>query len=80
MPRISVGIRMRPLISSLDGTGNSVDDGDDSFHNNKIIFNRDKGNNIEIVASGIKHDFNFDKLYTDEVSQEEIFKSCTSPM
>ena len=47
---------------------------------NKINFNKDKGNNIEIVVSGIKHEFNFDKLYTDEVSQEEIFKSCTSPM
>ena len=65
MPRISVALRCRP------------EDKDQLIPN--MIFN-EKTNMLDISVSGVKHEFSFDKLYDQSVSQQTMFNNCTAPI
>ena len=73
MPRITVGIRLRPLHSE-ESIAKATEDA-----NNGVSYNEDS-KSVEVNISGIKHDFTFDKLYNEKSSQLQVFNSCTSPM
>ncbi len=60
MPRISVGVRIRPdsvpLEKKLDGFNISTET-----------------SLIELSVSGTAHAFNFDNIFSDTASQEDVF-------
>ena len=64
MPRISVALRCRPEGDKYAST----------------IALQQKSNTVEIAASGIKHEFSFDRLYDEKTTQEQIFAECAVPL
>jgi len=70
MPRITVGLRLRP-------TSPGVEDTDSTITCNQQTNN---GSNVEINVGGTKHDFCFDKLYDYRHKQEDVFSTCTIPI
>ena len=63
MPRIRVGIRIRP------DSGHTLQEF--TYSNGT-----DKGSSVEIVAAGVKNEFSYDCVFSPETTQEEIFGSC----
>ena len=65
MPRISVGVRIRPDLTvkerKLDGfqinTSSSL---------------------IELTVNGTQHSFNFDHLFPDTANQDDVFRSSST--
>jgi DNA replication protein DnaC len=64
MPRIIVGIRVKPEIKS---------DVIKSFSHQK---KEQKGGILEISANGSKHEFGFDHIFGEETGQAEVFDTC----
>ncbi len=64
MPKISVGVRIRP---------------DPSNHPrlDQLNVNKDRGT-IELSVSNTLHSFNFDQIYPDSSKQIDIFKNSTN--
>ncbi len=65
MPRISVGVRIRPDISDrerkLDGF---------NINPNTSL--------IELSVNGTQHSFNFDNLFPDSSTQADVFRASTT--
>ena len=68
MPRITVGIRIKPETESETIKSFS--------HNLKS----EGGGNVEISANNSKHDFAFDFVFGQHANQEEIFDKCARPV
>ena len=67
MPRIKVAVRIKPENGErLKGFSYHIREGDKA--------------KIELLASGTKNDFNFDHIFDEEASQEDIFNTCCVPI
>ena len=71
MPKIQVGIRVRPLPES---SSNNFIPG------LNIPNNSDTNSTLEIVASGLTHEFSFDHIFNMGTTQFDIFDRCASPI
>lgn len=64
MPRITVGVRVRPdsvpLEKKLDGFNLNTDT-----------------SLIELTVTGTQHSFNFDNIFPDNAAQEDVFKGSS---
>ena len=65
MPRIQVGIRVRPLKKA-----------DDAFEGMELA---DKGK-INLSTNETNHRFQFDNVFDDNATQQEVFQACTTPI
>ena len=63
MPRIRVGIRIRP-------------DKGDTLQDFAYSNDTEKSSSVEIVAAGIKNEFSYDCVFPPDTSQDTIFSSC----
>ena len=66
MPRISVGVRVRPL-----PPGMQVD---------MSLQLARESSGVDITASGLRHEFNFDAVFAETASQAEVFDRCALPI
>lgn len=62
MPRITVGIRLRP------------DSGQERKLENLNVIS--DSNTLEFSVTGTLHSFTFDNLFPDTTTQQDIFNSC----
>ena len=62
MPKITVGIRVKPEEVALSS---------------KNLIQRDESRAIDIVVAGTKHEFQFDKIFNSNCDQEAIFRRCS---
>jgi hypothetical protein len=69
MPRIQVGVRVRPLLG--DESSSSTSEG--------VLVNA-PSSSVEIVAQGLKYDFNFDAIFDASSTQAEVFERCAFPI
>lgn len=65
MPRIQVGIRVRPMP-------------EDSSSQSIVV--HASSSSVEITAQGLKYDFNFDTIFDGTTTQKEIFERCAYPI
>jgi chromosomal replication initiation ATPase DnaA len=65
MPRITVAIRFRP---------------DEDQKKIENLSCRPETGLIDLSVNGTKQEFTFDKLLTENATQEDVFKSCAIPI
>ena len=66
MSRIQVGVRLRPLLDEKTSSpGISVNTAT---------------NSLEVSASGMKYEFQFDTLFHESSSQSDVFERCAVPI
>ena len=61
MSKIQVAVRIRP-------------ETDQSRVSKNMTITRDNGNGIDLYVNTVKHEFQFDKVFTDDSSQDKVFK------
>ena len=65
MPRVNVGIRLKPERS-------------EQLLRSLLVRNSEKeGKTVDITISGQRNEFTFDDIFDENASQEEVFNACS---